>query len=101
MKDTSWWAASLALGAAFVIGLFVAQWPFADLLMRHGRNWFFHVDNFVYWRPKNTEYRAYRYFEPRPGDPSLAAGLAQAFVYAVIASGLGRAWGRWMTRVQR
>jgi hypothetical protein len=55
----------------------------------------------VYWRPKNTEYRAYRYFEPRPGDPSLAAGLAQAFVYAVIASGIGRAWGRWMTRVQR
>jgi len=101
VKDSSWWAASLALGAAFVIGLFVAQWPFADLLMRHGRNWFFHVDNFVYWRPKNTEYRAYRFFEPRPGDPSLAAGLAQAFAYAVIASGLGRAWGRWMTRVQR
>ena len=70
-------------------------------MMRHGRNWFFHVDNFVYWRPKISEARAFQYVPPRPGDPSLAAGLAQALVYAVIASALGRVWGRWMTRVQR
>jgi len=101
VKDRPWWIASLALGAAFVVALLVAQWPFADLMMRHGRNWFFHVDNFVYWRPKISEARAFQYFPPRPGDPSLAAGLAQALVYAVIASALGRVWGRWMTRVQR
>jgi len=101
VKDRPWWIASLALGAAFVVALLVAQWPFADLMMRHGRNWFFHVDNFVYWQPKISEARAFQYFPPRPGDPSLAAGLAQALVYAVIASALGRVWGRWMTRVQR
>ena len=101
VRDRAWWIASLALGVVFVVALLVAQWPFADLMMRHGRNWFFHVDNFVYWRPKSTEFRAYRYYEPRPGDPSLAAGLAQALVSAVIASALGRVWGRWMTRVQR
>ena len=101
VQDRSWWVASLALGAVFVVALLVAQWPFADVMMRHGRNWFFHVDNFVYWRPKSTEFRAYQFYDPRPGDPSLAAGLAQALAYAVVASALGRAWGRWMTRVQR
>ena len=70
-------------------------------MMRHGRNWFFHVDNFVYWRQQSTEVFAYQYREPRPGDPSLAAGLAQALAFAVVASAIGRAWGRWMTRVQR
>jgi hypothetical protein len=101
VKDRPWWIASVALGAAFLIGLLVAQWPFADLMMRHGRNWFFHVDNFVYWRPKSTEEFAYQYRESRAGDPSLAAGLAQALAFAVAASAIGRAWGRWMTRVQR
>jgi hypothetical protein len=101
VQDRSWWVASLALGAVFVVALLVAQWPFADVMMRHGRNWFFHVDNFVYWRPKSTEFRAYQFYDPRPGDPPLAAGLAQALAYAVVASALGRAWGRWMTRVQR
>ncbi len=101
VKDRPWWIASVALGAVFLIGLLVAQWPFADLMMRHGRNWFFHVDNFVYWRQKSTEVFAYQYREPRPGDPSLVVGLAQAFAFAVVASAIGRAWGRWMTRVQR
>jgi hypothetical protein len=101
VKERSWWIASFALGTVFVVGLLVAQWPLADLMMRHGRNWFFHVDNFVYWRPKSSEAFAYRYYPPRPGDPSLAAGLAQALASAVVASALGRVWGRWMTRVQR
>jgi len=48
-----------------------------------------------------TEVFAYQYREPRPGDPSLAVGLAQALAFAVAASAIGRAWGRWMTRVQR
>ena len=101
VQDRPWWIASLALGAAFLGALLVAQWPFAELMMHHGRNWFFHIDNFVYWRPKSTEVFNYTFRDPRPGDPSLASGLAQAFVYAVIASAIGRVWGRWMTRVQR
>ncbi|MBW8768308.1 MAG: hypothetical protein JF589_00975, partial [Gemmatimonadetes bacterium] len=101
VQDRPWWLASLALGAAFLLALLVTQWPFADLMMRHGRNWFFHIDNFVYWRPKSTEAFNYTFRDPRPGDPSLASGLAQAFVYAVLASAIGRVWGRWMTRVQR
>jgi hypothetical protein len=55
----------------------------------------------VYWRQKSTEFFNYQYREPRPGEPSLVAGLAQALGFAIIASAIGRAWGRWMTRVQR
>jgi hypothetical protein len=101
VEDRPWWMASIALGAAFLAGLLVGQWPFADLMMQHGRNWFFHVDNFVYWRQKSTEVFNYSYRDPRPGDPTLFAGLAQALGFAVVTSAVGRAWGRWMTRVQR
>src|SRR4029079_14446348 len=79
VQHRPWWLASLALGAAFLVALLVAQWPFADLMMQHGRNWFFHIDNFVYWRAKSTEVFNYTFRDPRPQDPSLVAGLAQAF----------------------
>jgi hypothetical protein len=91
-------APALALDLAALVAV---QWPFADVLMRFGKNWFFHIDNFVYWRPKDTEMRAYMFRPPRPGQPSLATLMAWALLYAVLASALGRAWGRWMTRVQR
>jgi hypothetical protein len=101
VRDRPWWIASPALGAAFLAALVAAQWPFSEFLMTHGRNWFFHIDNFVYWRPKSSEQWAFRFFPPRPGDPSLAAGLGMALVWASAASAVGRVWGRWMTRVQR
>jgi hypothetical protein len=101
VRDRPWWLASAALGTAFLVALLAVQWPFADFLMRFGRNWFFHIDNFVYWRPPDTEHFAYRFRPTRPGDPSLAELLGWALLYAIIASAVGRAWGRWMTRVQR
>ena len=101
VHDRPWWLASAALGTAFLVSLLVVQWPFADFLMRFGRNWFFHIDNFVYWRPKDTEAFAYRFRPARPGEPALAVLLAWALLYAVLASAIGRVWGRWMTRVQR
>jgi hypothetical protein len=101
VRESSWWVASLALGAVFLVTLAAAQWPFADFLMQHGRNWFFHVDNFVYWRPKSSEQFAYRFREPKPGDSALPILFATALLFAVIASAIGRGWGKWMTRVQR
>jgi hypothetical protein len=96
-----WWLAAIALGAAFLATFLAVQWPFAELLMRHGRNWFFHIDNFVYWRPRSTEHFAFEFRAPRPGEPSLVPGLRLALLYAILASALGRSWGRWMTRVRR
>ena len=101
MRDRPWWIASVALGTAFLVSFIVVQWPFADFLMRFGRNWFFHIDNFVYWRPRDTEHFAYRFRPPRPGEPPLGVLLAWALLYATLASAVGRVWGRWMTRVQR
>jgi len=101
VRDRSWWIASAALGAAFLVSFIAVQWPFADFLMRFGRNWFFHIDNFVYWRTMESAQFAYRFRPPRPGDPALPVLLAWALLYATLASAVGRAWGRWMTRVQR
>jgi hypothetical protein len=101
VRDKAWWIASLALGAAFLVTFVAVQWPFADFLMRHGRNWFFHIDNFVYWRPPATERFAYEFRPPRPGDPTMIAGFAMALLFATGSSAIGRVWGRWMTRVRR
>ena len=101
VSDRSWWLASIALGAAFLVTFVAVQWPFADLLIRHGRNWFFHIDNFVYWRPPSTEHFAYEFRPPRPDDPSMIAGFGIALLSATVASAIGRVWGRWMTRVRR
>jgi len=101
VREAPWWVASAALGIAFLVALVAVQWPFADVLVRFGRNWFFHIDNFVYWRPKDTEARAYMFRPRMPGDPPLITHMAWALFYAVLASAVGRVWGRWMTRVQR
>ena len=80
--------------------LVVTQWPFADLVMTHGRNWFFHADNFVYWQSVASERFAYQFRRPADDSP-LAAQLLMAAAFAVIASAAGIMRGRWMTRVVR
>jgi len=101
VRAQPWWLAAIALGTAFLATFIAAQWPFADLLMHHGRNWFFHIDNFVYWRPRSTEHFAYEFRAPKPGDPSFVSGIRMALLSAIVASAIGRSWGRWMTRVRR
>jgi hypothetical protein len=94
------WLAAPLLGVAFVAGLIAAQWPYSSFVLEHGRNWFFHLDNFVYWRPLANDRFAFIFREPKPGDNDALAYLV-AVLYATIASAVGLAWGRWMTRVQR
>ena len=101
LRAQPWWLAAIALGTAFLATFLAVQWPFADLLMHYGRNWFFHTDNFVYWRPPSSEHFAFEFRAPRTGDPSLIAGLRLALLSAILASAIGRSWGRWMTRVRR
>ena len=93
--------AAAALGAAFLVTLFVSHWPFADFVMAHGRNWFFHGDNYVYWQSVASERFAFQYRRASPTDwPPLVDGLV-AFAFATFASFVGLMRGRWMTRVQR
>lgn len=93
--------AAVALGAAFLATLFVSHWPFADVLMTHGRNWFFHGDNYVYWQSVASERFAFEYRRPSPADwPPLVEAVV-ALSFASVASYVGLMRGRWMTRVQR
>ncbi len=94
-------AAAAALGAAFLVALIAAQWPFADVLMTYGRNWFFHADNFVYWQSVPSERFSFQYEQRAPGDWPLSLELLVAFAFATIASAVGIARGRWMMRVRR
>jgi hypothetical protein len=96
-----WWKAAGAMGAAFLIPFLLVQWPFASFLMTHGRNWFFHTDNFVYWQPPQSVKWHFIWRTPRPGDRPLSVDLVLALVYASVASAIGMAWGGWMSRVRR
>ena len=94
------WLAAPVLGVVFVAALVAAQWPYSSFVLEHGRNWFFHLDNFVYWRPNTSTAYAFQFRAPEVGENDGAAYLF-AILYATLASALGIAWGRWMTRVQR
>jgi len=94
-------SASAALGGAFLVTLLAVQWPLASFMMTHGRNWFFHIDNFVYWMPVTSEANAYRFRLPTPGSRPFVADLVTALLYATLASWVGLLRGHWMTRVRR
>ena len=93
--------AAIPLGAVFVLTLLVTQWPFASFLMTHGRNWFFHIDNFVYWMPVAWEANAYHFRASSSGLLGLPGEMVIAYTYAMIASFVGVLRGQWMTRVRR
>jgi hypothetical protein len=94
------WRAAPLLGAAFLVTILVVQWTYASFVLGHGRNWFFHLDNFVYWQPRESESWAFHFRVARQGDDG-AMQYAIAFLYATTSSALGLFWGRWMTQVRR
>ncbi len=101
VRDQPAWIAAIALGAAFLVTFVAVQWPFAVLAMRHGRNWILHADNFPYMREPAEEFYSFEFRPHSPGEAGLLPQLSLALLYAMVASGIGRAWGRWMTRVLR
>jgi hypothetical protein len=101
IRDWSTWRAAPALGAVFLVTLIAAQWPYSSFVLGHGRNWFFHLDNFVYWQELGSEHWRYTFREPWPGEPPQSFQYGLALLYATISSAVGLAWGRWMSRVRR
>ncbi len=91
------------LGAAFMIAFVAVEWPFATFLVENpaSRNWFFNGDTHVYWAPPSYMASTHRFPPHAPGMSWLLAAFGVAYVYAVLSSALGLAWGRWMARVQR
>jgi hypothetical protein len=101
VRGWSTWRAAPVLGLVFLMTLMLAQWPYSSFVLSHGRNWFFHLDNFVYWQEHGGEHWAFAFQQPWPGEPPQIAQYAIAFGYATVSSALGVAWGRWMSRVRR
>jgi hypothetical protein len=101
VSNWPWWKAALAMGAAFLVPFLVVQWPFASFVMAHGRNWFFHADNFVYWQTPQGAKWWFTFRPPRPGEWPLVLQLVLAAAYASAASAVGIGWGRWMSLVRR
>jgi hypothetical protein len=95
------YSAAVMCAFAFVLTLLAVQWPFASYLMAHGRNWFFHIDNFVYWMPVTSEANAYRFRLPPKGALPFAYSLLSALAFAIVASWIGLKRGEWMLKVRR
>ena len=93
---------AILLGIAFLAAFMLVQWPFASFLVENpaARNWFFNADNYVYWASPAYVARTHT-FPPQPETSVLVREFGTAVVLAVISSGLGLAWGRWMRKVQR
>jgi hypothetical protein len=92
--------AAPVLGLVFLVTLIAAQWTYSSFVLSHGKNWFFHLDNFVYWQQHGNEQWAFQFRTAKPGeDNALLYGVA--LLYAIVSSAVGMGWGRWMTRVRR
>ena len=106
LKNLNDWLLSVVIGVAFVLGMIAVHWFWADFLMSPAaRNFFFGVDHWDYssklgpWR-----YEFWNLDTDRSGAwsvSSFASGIAKAFVYAIISSRIGLAWGKGMSRVRR
>jgi hypothetical protein len=92
---------ALCLGAAFVLVLLAAQWPFAGFLLSDwAQNPVFAGNNFPYQVPHDTYYYR-RLFLPFEGIGPFTAGIGKAILAAAISARIGLAWGSWMRRVAR
>jgi len=101
MHDKPRMQAAAAIAVAYMLALIVVQWPFADFLMIHGRNWFFHTDNFVYWQSVPTEKFAFQFNRPAADGRPVWMDLLLATAYAIVTCSVGIGRGFWMKRVVR
>jgi hypothetical protein len=98
------WGIAVLLSIAFTAAFLVAQWPFADFLQSPlARNRVFATHMFPYMVPNNVAFTTWQYYPGQHGLPAgeWTRGLGFALLFGTLASRLGLAWGRWMSRVQR
>jgi hypothetical protein len=100
IRDWPLLGAAPVLALAFLVTLIATQWSYASFVLSHGRNWFFHLDNFVYWQQHSNEHWAFEFRAAKPGE-SMAGQYAMALLWASVSSAAGMGWGRWMSRVRR
>jgi hypothetical protein len=98
-KERRWgWGLALALGGAFAVVFFAAQWNFGYFLNSpYARNWVFATDNYYYGLPKATY--TYRHEFP-PTDLSVHA-LLIIVTLSILSARVGLWCGDWLRRVRR
>jgi hypothetical protein len=89
------------LAAVFVVLFVAVQWPFASFLMSPAaRNWFFNVDNHVYWMTqRGVEWS--REWQHEQNAAPFVAQLGYAVLIGSFSSWVGLHFGNWMTKVKR
>ena len=100
-KNWKPWLVSLLAGPLFVLPLLAVEWPFANFLMsKAAENRFFATGFHDFNMPSTSVDVMRQFFRPESGLV-LWTGLAEAMLYAAIATWLGLALGRWMKKIQR
>jgi hypothetical protein len=101
LERRSSWIKAVCVGPAFVLGLLVVQWPFANFLKSPAsRNWIFGTAYFAYSDPAGFLYDPYKLRAPEPLGVFVLT-LAVALMIAIATTRLGLAWGDWMRRIRR
>ncbi|WP_462249613.1 hypothetical protein [Ekhidna sp.] len=101
-KDKNPWLVSVFYAAAFLVILFVFQYPFGDFLMSGAaRNWFFGTESWYFGSSPDWQYRfAYANWMEDTGFV-LVKGLLIAFIIGYLSSRLSMRWGKWMKNIMR
>ncbi|HAA20718.1 MAG TPA: hypothetical protein DCP28_18865 [Cytophagales bacterium] len=101
-RSKSPWLTALLYAAAFLIILFVFQYPFGDFLMSEAaRNWVFGTESWYFGSNPNWQYR-FAYAEWMEASiVELLAGLSIALGIGYLSARLSIRWGKWMTSIMR
>jgi len=95
------WIRTLFYAVAFLVLMFVVQWPFGDLLMASHGHWFFGTSKWYFGSNPDWEFRyAYAPYMISTGM-ALIKGMGIALVIAILSARTGLAWGNWMKRIVR
>lgn len=95
-----WWL-SVLLGTVFVGALLVVQWPFGDFMIStHARNAVFGQNYFPYAFPPSLYKLAWE-FQKDASVGTFWRGIGIAWIFAVISSRIGVAFGDRLSRLRR
>jgi hypothetical protein len=95
------WLKAVVCGSAFLIIMFIVQWPFGNVLMASKGHWFFGTSKWYFGSDPNWIYR-YAYSDTMiTKGAALVKGLAIALVIAVLSARVGLSWGGWMKKIVR
>ena len=96
------WAQAAALGAIFLASFLAVQWPFANFLVSPASaNRFFGTKYFAYFASPNGFDVRHLFFPVERTAGEFWRVMAEAFVFSILSTRLGMAWGDWVRKIRR